>query len=71
LARRAGARPPGTPVGWVTDASRGGERSGIATLDTFDPAVADMRTLIVVGSSRTRVVAGRMITPREYRWAER
>ena len=31
------------------------------------PAV-DMRTLVVVGSSRTEVVAGRMVTPRDYRW---
>ena len=26
--------------------------------------------LVVVGSSRTRVQAGRMVTPRDYRWAE-
>ena len=29
-----------------------------------------MRTLVVVGSSRTRVQAGRMVTPRDYRWAQ-
>jgi cobalt-precorrin 5A hydrolase/precorrin-3B C17-methyltransferase len=28
-----------------------------------------MRTMVIVGSSRTRLVAGRMVTPREYRWA--
>jgi cobalt-precorrin 5A hydrolase/precorrin-3B C17-methyltransferase len=69
LAILAGHRPPGTPVGWVRDASRPGQGSGIATLAAFDPAVADMHTLVVVGSSRTTVVAGRMVTPREYRWA--
>jgi cobalt-precorrin 5A hydrolase/precorrin-3B C17-methyltransferase len=69
LAIIAAHRPPGTPVGWVRDASRGGQRSGIATLAGFDPAVVDMHTLVVVGSSRTTVVAGRMVTPREYRWA--
>jgi cobalt-precorrin 5A hydrolase/precorrin-3B C17-methyltransferase len=63
------ARPAGTPVGWVKDASRGGQQSGIAALEDFDPAVADMHTMIVVGSSRTRVVAGRMVTPRDYRWS--
>jgi cobalt-precorrin 5A hydrolase/precorrin-3B C17-methyltransferase len=62
-------RPPQTPVGWVRDASRGGQRSGIATLAGLDPAVVDMHTLVVIGSSRTTVVAGRMVTPREYRWA--
>jgi cobalt-precorrin 5A hydrolase/precorrin-3B C17-methyltransferase len=69
LAILAGHRPPGTPVGWVRDASRPSQGSGIATLAEFDPAVADMHTLVVVGSSRTTVVAGRMVTPREYRWA--
>jgi cobalt-precorrin 5A hydrolase / precorrin-3B C17-methyltransferase len=69
LAILAGHRPPGTPVGWVRDASRPSQGSGIATMAEFDPAVADMHTLVVVGSSRTTVVAGRMVTPREYRWA--
>jgi cobalt-precorrin 5A hydrolase / precorrin-3B C17-methyltransferase len=69
LAILAGHRPPGTPVGWVRDATRTGQSAGTATLAAFDPAVVDMRTLVVVGSSRTRLVAGRMVTPREYRWA--
>jgi cobalt-precorrin 5A hydrolase/precorrin-3B C17-methyltransferase len=69
LALLAGHRPPGTPVGWVRDATRPGQSAGTAALAAFDPAVADMRTLVVVGSSRTRLVAGRMVTPREYRWA--
>ncbi|MEP7024495.1 MAG: precorrin-3B C(17)-methyltransferase [Actinomycetota bacterium] len=69
LAIIAAHRPPQTPVGWVRDASRGGQRSGIATLADLDPAVIDMHTLVVVGSSRTTLVAGRMVTPREYRWA--
>ena len=69
LAILAGHRPPETPVGWVRDASRPGQYAGIATLAQFDPAQADMHTLVVVGSSRTTVVAGRMITPRDYRWA--
>ncbi len=62
-------RPPGTPVGWVRDASRPAESMSIGTLADFDPAGVDMRTLVIVGSSRSRVVAGRMVTPREYRWA--
>jgi cobalt-precorrin 5A hydrolase / precorrin-3B C17-methyltransferase len=69
LAILAEHRPAETPVGWVRDASRPGQRSGIATLTEFDVASADMRTLVVVGSSQTTVVAGRMVTPREYRWA--
>jgi cobalt-precorrin 5A hydrolase / precorrin-3B C17-methyltransferase len=69
LAVLAEHRPPATPVGWVRDASRPGQRAGVATMASFDPTTADMHTLVVVGSSRTRVVAGRMVTPREYRWA--
>ena len=69
LAILAAERPPDTPVGWVRDASRPAQSAAIATLATFDPAVIDMRTLVIVGSSRTRLVAGRVVTPREYRWA--
>jgi cobalt-precorrin 5A hydrolase/precorrin-3B C17-methyltransferase len=65
----AAHRPPGTPVGWVRDASRPGQAASLSTLAEFDPAVVDMHTLVVVGSSRTRVQAGRMVTPRDYRWA--
>jgi cobalt-precorrin 5A hydrolase/precorrin-3B C17-methyltransferase len=66
----AAHRPPGTPVGWVRDATRPGQAASVAALAEFDPGVVDMHTLVVVGSSRTRVLAGRMVTPRDYRWAE-
>ena len=62
-------RPPATPVGLVRDATRPGQAASLTTLRDFDPARADMHTLVVVGSSRTRVQAGRMVTPRDYRWA--
>jgi cobalt-precorrin 5A hydrolase/precorrin-3B C17-methyltransferase len=61
-------RPPDTPIGVVRNASRKDERIHLATLATFDPAVVDMFSLVVVGSSRTRIVAARMVTPRGYRW---
>jgi len=65
----AAHRPPGTPVGWVRDATRPGQVASLSTLAGFEPSLADMHTLVVVGSSRTRVQAGRMVTPRDYRWA--
>jgi cobalt-precorrin 5A hydrolase / precorrin-3B C17-methyltransferase len=65
----AACRPAETPVGWVRDASRPGEAVSASTLAAFDPAQVDMRTLVIVGSSRSAMVAGRMVTPREYRWA--
>ena len=69
LALLAAHRPPDTPVGWVRDATRPGQTTGVAALGTFDLRTVDMRTLVIVGSSRTKLVAGRMVTPREYRWA--
>ncbi|MFC8298193.1 precorrin-3B C(17)-methyltransferase [Micromonospora orduensis] len=64
----AAHRPPQTPVGVVRNASRPGERVHLATLATLDPEVVDMYSVVVVGSSDTRLVAGRMVTPRGYRW---
>lgn len=69
LALLARHRPPRTPVGLVADASRPGQRAQISTLADFDPAQADMHTLVIVGASGTRVTGGAMITPRGYRWA--
>jgi cobalt-precorrin 5A hydrolase/precorrin-3B C17-methyltransferase len=66
----AAGRSPNTPVGWVRDATRPGQVASLSTLGEFDPGQVDMHTLVVVGSSRTRVQAGRMVTPRDYRWAE-
>lgn len=66
----AAGRPASTPVGWVRDATRPGQAASLSTLGEFDPGQVDMHTLVVVGSSRTRVQAGRMVTPRDYRWAD-
>jgi len=56
-----------TPVGIVTDAFRPGQRVAVTTLGDLDPTVVGMTTIVLVGSSRTRVIAGRMVTPRGYR----
>ncbi|MGC4846929.1 precorrin-3B C(17)-methyltransferase [Micromonospora sp. DT15] len=64
----AAHRSPDTPVGVVRNASRPGERVHLATVATLDPAIVDMYSVVVVGSSDTRLVAGRMVTPRGYRW---
>jgi cobalt-precorrin 5A hydrolase/precorrin-3B C17-methyltransferase len=61
-------RPPTTPVGAVRQAGRPGQRVWTSALADFDPAEVDMLTTVVVGSSATRMVAGRMVTPRGYRW---
>jgi cobalt-precorrin 5A hydrolase/precorrin-3B C17-methyltransferase len=61
-------RPGDTPVGVVRHATRPQQQIQVATLAAFDPAVVDMNSVVVVGSSQTRIVAGRIVTPRGYRW---
>jgi cobalt-precorrin 5A hydrolase/precorrin-3B C17-methyltransferase len=62
-------RPPMTPVAAVRQAGRPGQRVWTAPIDEFDPCDVDMLTTVIVGSSTTRLVAGRMVTPRGYRWS--
>lgn len=59
-------RPPSTPVGLVTDAGRPGQRVVHTTLADVPVEEVTMTTCVVVGSSTTRLVAGRMVTPRGY-----
>ncbi|GAB2603492.1 hypothetical protein GCM10027168_40500 [Streptomyces capparidis] len=68
LALLAGHRPGTTPVGIVRAASRPGQWHTVTTLAEIDPAAVDMMTVVIVGNSATRTVAGRMVTPRGYRW---
>ncbi|HEY3684924.1 MAG TPA: precorrin-3B C(17)-methyltransferase [Streptosporangiaceae bacterium] len=69
MARLAAHRPPDTPVGYVREATRPGQRVTLTTLGAFDPSEVDMRTVVIVGSSQSRVLAGRFVTPRGYRWS--
>lgn len=62
----AAHRPPDTPVGVVRDAYRPSQQVRRTTLAELDVDTVDMRTVVVVGSSATRTVAGRMVTPRGY-----
>lgn len=59
-------RSPTTPVGVVTDATRPGEAVQVTTLGEVDPGDVGMTTCVIVGSSSTRVIGGRMVTPRGY-----
>ena len=60
-------RPPDTPVGIVKDAYRPTQQVTLTDLASLRPEDVDMLTVVVVGSSQTTVVAGRMVTPRGYR----
>jgi cobalt-precorrin 5A hydrolase / cobalt-factor III methyltransferase / precorrin-3B C17-methyltransferase len=59
-------RKPSTPVGLVSDAYRAAQRVELTTLGELDPTHAGMTTIVVIGSSQTRMLAGRMVTPRGY-----
>jgi len=61
-------RPATTPVGVVTDASRPTETVVVTTLGELDVQQVTMLACVVVGSSQSRLVAGRFITPRGYSW---
>ena len=71
LALLAEHRPSTTPVGLVRAASRSGESVTLTTLGDLmatGTAAVDMFTLVLVGNSSSRLVAGQMVTPRGYGW---
>lgn len=64
-------KSPATPVAFARAVGRPDEAIALMSLGEADPARADMSTLVIVGSSETRVVARpdgshRMLTPRHY-----
>jgi precorrin-2 C(20)-methyltransferase len=59
-------RAPDTPVGLVHGAYRPGMRVQATSLDALDPALVTMESTVIVGSSRTRLINGRLVTPRGY-----
>jgi len=59
-------RPPHTPVGVVKDAYRPTQNVALTDLFSLRPEDVDMLTIVVVGNSQTKLVAGRMVTPRGY-----
>lgn len=55
-----------TPVGIVKQAGRKGEETSITTLKELLNCDIDMVTTIIVGTSTTQIINGKMITPRGY-----
>ena len=58
---------PDTVCGVARNVGRAGESTAILTLSQLKDYQADMFTTVFVGNSRTRVIGGRMVTPRGYR----
>ena len=56
-----------TVCGWVRNIGRDGETARIMTLSELRDMEADMFTTVFIGASSTKLVAGRIVTPRGYR----
>jgi precorrin-2 C20-methyltransferase/precorrin-3B C17-methyltransferase len=59
-------RVPSTPVVVARDVGGPEEDIRVTTLGELDPSTVDMRCLLIVGSSKTRVDDGIVWTPRSY-----
>lgn len=59
-------RDPDTPCGWVRNVGREGQESRILTLAQLQEEQLDMFTTVFIGSSQTRMLHGRLVTPRGY-----
>ncbi|WP_442935942.1 precorrin-3B C(17)-methyltransferase [Nostoc sp.] len=64
-------RTPDTPVVLAQNLGRPGQTVKVITLDQLTPATADMRTIILIGSTKTRTIKRRdgniwVYTPRRY-----
>lgn len=60
-------KSPDTLCGWVRNIGREGETQKLLTLAQLREEPVDMFTTVFIGSSTTRNVGGRMVTPRGYR----
>jgi precorrin-3B C17-methyltransferase len=59
-------RPPSTPVGIVRNALREDQSIRLTTLGSAAAEEVDMMCVIIIGNSSTRLLGGRIVTPRGY-----
>lgn len=57
---------PDTVCGWVRNIGREGESYGILSLAELKNAELDMFTTVFIGNSTTKIIGGKMVTPRGY-----
>jgi precorrin-3B C17-methyltransferase len=60
-------RLPSTPVGIATALGMENQQIVLSTLGTFLQEEIGMRSVVIVGNTTTRVIDGRMVTPRGYK----
>lgn len=60
-------RKPQTPIAIVKNVGRRSQDKFITTLDSVDPSIVDMNSVVIVGSSTTTRFGDYIFTPRGYR----
>lgn len=60
------SKSPETPCGTVRNIGRDGEQGEIYTLAQLHDTKVDMFTTVFIGNSQTRVIHGKLVTPRGY-----
>ena len=60
------SRLPDTPCGYVQNIGRAGECCTVCTLAQLRDTSVDMFTTVFIGNSQTRVIGGKLVTPRGY-----
>jgi len=60
-------RSADTPCGIATNIGREGENCRILTLGELQNSIVDMFTTVFIGNSVTRVIKGKLVTPRGYK----
>ena len=60
------AKSPDTPCGYVREIGRDGEAATVLPLGQLKDAQVDMFTTVFVGNSQTKVINGKLVTPRGY-----
>lgn len=68
-------RPATCPIAVVQDATRPAQNVRISTLAEFNPEWVDMHSIVIIGSSTTKMLPTgigdeAMVTPRDYSWLE-
>ncbi len=60
-------RSENTVCGYVKNIGREGQESGVLTLAELKNSIVDMFTTVYIGNSETKVINGKMVTPRGYK----
>lgn len=59
--------PEETPCGYVQNIARDGQSSCVLTLKELADAKVDMFTTVVIGNKTTKIIDGKLVTPRGYK----